>query len=196
MSTFYETLGIDKTASADEVKRAYRKKAKDAHPDKGGSAERMAAVNEANDVLSDPERRARYDATGYGTAAKPVDEEARELLMSFVNVALNTHAEGDWITQVATMLNANITGAGLVIADATRRIGKLEAAVGRVKIKAGENLVGKLMNEQIEMQRQRIALAERSMSATEMAGTMLAAYEVEPLPMLAPMMATEPETMQ
>ena len=61
---YYKTLGLAKKASADDVKKAFRKLARKYHPDVSKAAdanERMAEVNEANDVLSDPERRLAYD---------------------------------------------------------------------------------------------------------------------------------------
>ena len=64
---YYQTLGVAKTASADEIKKAYRKLARLHHPDVSKAAdahERMAAVNEANAVLSDPEKRVAYDTLG------------------------------------------------------------------------------------------------------------------------------------
>lgn len=66
---FYEVLGIEKGASDDEIKKAYRKMAKKYHPDlnKGdASAEQMFKdVNEAYSVLSDPQKKARYDQYGH-----------------------------------------------------------------------------------------------------------------------------------
>ena len=66
---YYEVLGIDKNASQDDIKRAYRKKAKECHPDlhpndKAAEA-RFRELNEANEVLSDPDKRARYDQFGF-----------------------------------------------------------------------------------------------------------------------------------
>ncbi|HEY0418097.1 MAG TPA: DnaJ domain-containing protein, partial [Acetobacteraceae bacterium] len=62
----YETLGVAKTATADEIRTAYRKLAKKHHPDlnPGNKAaeERFKAISTANDLLSDPAQRARYDA--------------------------------------------------------------------------------------------------------------------------------------
>ena len=61
----YSTLGIDKTASKEEVKKAYKKKANKAHPDKeGGSQEEFYQVSIAYKVLSDDKRRSKYDNTG------------------------------------------------------------------------------------------------------------------------------------
>jgi curved DNA-binding protein len=70
---YYQTLGIDKSASADDVKKAFRKLARKYHPDvskEPDAARRMSEVNEANAVLSDPEKRAAYDALGAQAAAQ------------------------------------------------------------------------------------------------------------------------------
>lgn len=62
---YYDILGVKKNASADEIKRAFRKKAHEYHPDKGnGNAEKFKAANEAYQVLSDQEKRQQYDTYG------------------------------------------------------------------------------------------------------------------------------------
>jgi molecular chaperone DnaJ len=61
---YYKTLGIDKSASAEEVKAAFRRLALEHHPDKGGSAEKFKEANEAYQVLSDAGKRAQYDRFG------------------------------------------------------------------------------------------------------------------------------------
>ena len=66
---YYEVLGVDKTASDDEIKKAYRTLAKKYHPDlNGGDKEcevKFKEVNEAYETLSDPQKRARYDQFGH-----------------------------------------------------------------------------------------------------------------------------------
>ncbi|HMQ60431.1 MAG TPA: J domain-containing protein [Flavilitoribacter sp.] len=65
---YYKVLGIDKTASEKEIKNAYRKLARKYHPDLNKNDEaakkKFQEINEANEVLSDPEKRAKYDKYG------------------------------------------------------------------------------------------------------------------------------------
>lgn len=61
--TYYAMLGVSRSASAKEIKDAFRKAARAAHPDHGGSSELFHDVAVAYEMLSDPERRRRYDRT-------------------------------------------------------------------------------------------------------------------------------------
>ena len=63
---YYEVLGVAKDASADEIKKAFRRGAVQHHPDKeGGSEEKFKEINEAYDVLKDAQKRQRYDQFGH-----------------------------------------------------------------------------------------------------------------------------------
>src|SRR2546423_9174067 len=68
--TLYDTLGVSKGASQEEIKKAYRKLARQYHPDRNpgdaSAEERFKEVQTAYDVLSDPEKRKQYDAFGNG----------------------------------------------------------------------------------------------------------------------------------
>lgn len=64
---YYEVLGIHRTATQEEIQKAFRKLAREYHPDINktkGAEDRFKEINEANEVLSDPEKRKRYDALG------------------------------------------------------------------------------------------------------------------------------------
>src|SRR5690242_513272 len=64
---YYKILGVDKKASKDDIKKAFRKLAHEYHPDKkGGSSEKFKEVSEAYSVLSDDNKRSQYDMVGSG----------------------------------------------------------------------------------------------------------------------------------
>src|SRR6478609_10424489 len=68
MSDFYQTLGVQRGADDEEIKKAYRKQAMTYHPDRNNGAkeaeEKFKAITEAYDVLRDPNKRALYDRYG------------------------------------------------------------------------------------------------------------------------------------
>lgn len=90
MPDLYKTLGVGRDAARAAIRRAYRQKAKAAHPDHGGTTEQFALVKLAHDTLTDDAARAHYDQTGEA-GAKAVDNrhaEAMNLLASALDRAI------------------------------------------------------------------------------------------------------------
>lgn len=74
--SLYTILGVDAGATHDEIKAAYKAKAKELHPDKtGGNTEAMQELNRAYAILKDPKKRKKYDETG-GEDDKPNNDDA------------------------------------------------------------------------------------------------------------------------
>lgn len=79
---YYKILGLDKNASADQIKKAYRKLARQYHPDLNpndkDANKKFQQINEANEVLSDPEKRKKYDQYGGNWQQAEAYEKARQ----------------------------------------------------------------------------------------------------------------------
>jgi DnaJ-class molecular chaperone len=90
MADLYDTLGVAKDATKAAIKSAYRSKAKAAHPDTGGDPAAFHAIERAYRVLSDDEKRARYDEHG-GTEFQPdnAESEAASVISAIVDRFIN-----------------------------------------------------------------------------------------------------------
>ena len=91
---YYKILGVDKSASQDDVKKAYKKLARKYHPDLNpndpDAHRKFQEINEANEVLSDPEKRKKYDQ--YGENWKHADEfEAQQQQLRQIDIAQFGH---------------------------------------------------------------------------------------------------------
>ena len=148
MTDLYQALGVPKDADAATIKRAFRNKASKAHPDKGGDANTMALVNRAHDVLSDTERRARYDSTGETGELKAAADEASELLMAAFASCMDM-PEGQFMAAVREKLQQMRAEGQATVQKLDQRLAKLtrrrELTTGPVA-----NLAHRVMDQQIE----------------------------------------------
>ena len=86
----YETLGVARDADGETIKKAFRKRAKETHPDKGGSKEQFLEVRRAFKTLGDDEARAHYDETGRDAEDRGEENQAEAMLCGMM---LQTIAE-------------------------------------------------------------------------------------------------------
>ena len=89
--TLYEKLGVSKDASKEEIKRAFRLKAKESHPDTGGDEKEFVEVNKAYKILSNHTLRIIYDKTGEEEVVDTTMAQAVETLKSLFITMINTH---------------------------------------------------------------------------------------------------------
>ena len=83
MTDLYEELGVEHDASEADIRAAYRRRAKQAHPDAGGTADEFERINRAKLVLLNSSRRQKYDETG------KIDDSADDSLARAMNVVSN-----------------------------------------------------------------------------------------------------------
>lgn len=84
----YKLLGVKRKATLEEIKKAHRELAKKHHPDQGGDEEKFKEIQEAYRILSNPERRERYDTTGRTddpVSKEEINEFIREIMTNVVN---------------------------------------------------------------------------------------------------------------
>ncbi len=182
--THYETLGVKPDATADDIKRAYRRAASAAHPDReGGSHERMQHVNRAHDVLIDPKRRARYDQTGEDEVAD-LERMAHDLLVQTFERALQgdedpVRSARRYLLQLHKQISASKD-------ELERQSGKLARRSGKTMVKSGDNLVQMLIDRRIQDLTRQVEQAKEALQVHAKATEMLEQYEGEPEPPAAP----------
>ncbi|MDB5456237.1 MAG: chaperone protein DnaJ [Caulobacter sp.] len=158
--SLYDDLGLDPSAPADRIKAAHRRAVKAHHPDAGGDRERFDRAQKAYDILSDPERRSRYDETGEVDEA-PVSSEkqavltlAREVLMGVV-MGVEDLSKLDVVGRGIETLERGLLHLAARTADVDVKLARLAAArarLSRLPVAAGEeddgDLVGQLFDQQ------------------------------------------------
>lgn len=127
MSTHYDTLGIPRDATQEQIQDAYRRLSLEHHPDrKGGDAGKMAAINQAYEVLSDPEARKAYDG----------DDKVLNQVRQIFRSAVGALAKGEKITNIVrdsqTQLDQATTHLQGILRDSKRQLERLGAARARV----------------------------------------------------------------
>lgn len=173
----YRVLGVGRGAAQDDLRRAYRHKAKTSHPDSGGTVGAFGEVATAYAVLSDPERRERYDLTGEidPPRADTLDASAIEVIAQ--KLGLIIHAEQDVtsldigaliegaIREDMTQRRANIAGHERAI----QRTTKLRARIRR-KTNGQDNMLVKVLDwhevsakDQIRKNEAAVASLERAL---------------------------------
>jgi len=114
MASLYEILGVRPNATQDEIRKAFRRKSSHYHPDRNKSSdanEKMAEINRAYEILSDPEKRDRYDKEGETKKSLSREEYAHLIIRQIVTEALRQvlgNEDADFLNHVILIVEQNI----------------------------------------------------------------------------------------
>lgn len=164
-NNLYDTLGVDMSASSDEIKAAYRSKAKETHPDKnGGNKDKMVALSHAYSVLGNESKRKRYDETGedkeigfdvkFGQLCQDVfikmiereeDVDGTDFIEGFLGVLDN-------------IISENKKQLGLT----KRKVVKMERVIGRLSVKQGDNKIGTIVKHNLHNFKMEVKMIEEN----------------------------------
>ncbi len=185
----YATLGVAKDAPAAAIRKAYRRKAKSAHPDGGGSPEEFAVVCLAADVLGDDARRARYDSTGQADAAEPdtVLADAMNMVMQAIqHVVGEIMRRGgdlgsfDVVSDAKKKVAGDIKKARQMEASQKNEAAELRTFAKRFKPKRGKpNRIAPMLLSQADVAERGAAMAVAKVPAMEMAIAILSDHDFD-----------------
>lgn len=185
----YETLGIPPTASAEQIKSAYRRRAKETHPDKGNDGAEFALVAKAYAVLSDPDMRARYDDGG-GIDEIPIASVTQamvSILASLLGQALDETARANadpkrinYVQHIRQNVTVNIGQCKQALNTQRKIVADATVLLKRITRKGdGENAFVHVLKERIEKQARPIRENEINLKALERLNEELAFYTNE-----------------
>lgn len=188
MADLYETLGIARDASADDIKQAYRKMAKKHHPDReGGNAAAFNAITKAYDVLSDPARRAKYDQTGDASVDPDnLDAAAKNQIVIALGTAMQACAQSgsdpemnDILTMVRNILREPINKAPAQDAEVDETMKVIERIRKRIRHKKNNDLFDQLLRGQISLGEQMKQQRKRQLEVNKRALELIDGFTFE-----------------
>jgi len=149
----YKVLGISSHASEAEIKKAYRRKAKEHHPDKGGDETEFKKIQQAYEVLSDPERRKHYDETG-DTKAISESQEDGQIKAEVINLFMATVDNAWSSTDIKNAMLKQVKDAICKINDSIRnnanQANKFKKRLGKSQYAGEYNYLEDALNERIK----------------------------------------------
>lgn len=179
-SSHYDALGLTPDADDQAIKKAYRKAAQSSHPDRGGDSEKFHQIQLAYDVLSDPERRERYDRTGESDKPQSIENQIDEALASlFQKIIGMEQPPRNIIGAARDEVRQNQGAIRSHQETAKNKLSRLRKLLGRVIMKAadGHNLFEAVLRNQIDSVEATIRSADEALALLAGVATLLDSYE-------------------
>ncbi len=183
MTNPYEILGVRRDATDEQVKAAYRRRAKATHPDSGGNPEAFSRVQKAYELLLDPVRRKVFDDTGYDVElADPVDLQALIVIEKLVNqLTLDEREPGtfDPLARMRSDLSEEMRKARFSKRELERHASRIEHHLERLEKRPATDILGSMLRARIKAISTAIGETEAKIKANERACEMLYDYTYE-----------------
>jgi len=167
----YADLGVDAGADPEEIKKAYRARAKETHQDKGGDPDEFQKVHTAYLVLSDPRRRRKYDDGGT-IDVDPADDAGRIMGLCsnvFVRVLAEKDPESDLIKECRQRLDNEIMQMQANRRQGESAIAKAEKAQKRLTRKKGPAFLEQILANSIRDMRAKLAQLDENVEMNKKA---------------------------
>jgi len=179
----YEILGVRRDATDDQVKAAYRRRAKTTHPDSGGDPAAFSRVQKAYELLLDPVRRKVFDDTGYDVElADPIDLQALMVIERLVNqLTLDEREPGtfDPLARMRSDLSEEMRKARFSKRELERHASRIEHHLERLEKRPATDILGSMLRARIKAISTAIGETEAKIKASERACEMLYDYTYE-----------------
>lgn len=181
---YYEILGVAHDATQEDIKRAYRRRAKELHPDtnENSDGEEMAELNVAYETLSDEERRRLYDETGSGNdVRKRMEAEAREGVLSLILSHIQAReGNGDIMTSVANELIGQTLAAENNVKQGEKVLLGLRRAQKKLHYKgSGHDYVRTALENRIEDILHKLELSKLNVERCKVAAELVKEYSYD-----------------
>lgn len=139
MNNPYDTLGIDPDASDEDIKKAYRAKARESHPDAGGDEKEFQELSIAYDVLSDPLKRRKYDKEKKLPESPNLEKMAADIVLAMFNDSLTKYGiEADLVTKTKLKIKERLAHIPMSLKHIDKIKKKTENLISRIEHKDSE----------------------------------------------------------
>ena len=186
----YKVLGLEKNATIEEINAAYKKAARWAHPDGGGSAEEFDEIRQAHLILLDPKKRRRFDRDGIVDNNNPDNTTATALqritmffvrsVQATINAPQNLHLNQlDLIQGANSFFDLEIQNHHKQIFELETQVKQFEKALKRLKTKRDRNVIAELVNHHVSELKSGILAQKREIEIFEEAKLIIKDYTFE-----------------
>lgn len=178
MKTPYEKLGLDKDATQKDIKKSYRKLAMSHHPDRGGDEDEFKEITLAYELLSDAERKEKFDRTGEQEKQDSLEDQAMQLIAVIFSQLIDAaEFNGNYVAEVKQQLKHLKVKAERSVVSLNRNLNRLVSTLGRVQVEGTDhNIFASIINTKIEQIENAVKTENDRLSLLELSRGILDKY--------------------